>query len=132
MSPIPKEDIEHAFPYYDEYAHIIQMRADPTLHRICSITFNVGRYGTFKHTISFLQPCEMTIHRALRKVEKWLTNPLSNADYERLRASWDLEDMDPQHRSLYMLRGDCLGSAKIIDDIKIDSEGNMRILCIAA
>jgi hypothetical protein len=128
MTPIPRQTIDFAYPYYDEYAHIQKLISSRTRYDIRKIIFNLGHYGNVKKQMTVCSSARFTIKDAIFTVETWLLEPLTNDEYTHLYNNWDLEYMSPNDRAMYCLRGDCLGKSKIITDIIIDSNGTLHII----
>jgi hypothetical protein len=98
---------------------------DNTKSCVKEVQFNISRYGKFKHRIVFDNP--VTVRQAVREVEWYLSQPLTQDYYEPM--VWDtFHEMSWEEASKsFKWRGDCLTSARYLEGIDVSSKGIMTL-----
>ncbi len=110
---------EEAIPFHYEFSPLAcQVFCQNKLRPIRKITFPVSRYG--KYGMTFLFKNYITLERAIQVVEEYLSVPLTNEYFERIKDDVFFEDFED-----YFLvnecpnRGTVLSTNNFLLDIKI-------------
>lgn len=102
------------------YINSLEREYDDSEKIVRSVTFNTGRYGDNSHTIFFDAGC-VTEKEAIEEVEQYLSQPLTETYYEKLRKDGDLFGSGAPwvEASEYMkIRCDCIGDARFLESIE--------------
>ena len=82
------------------------------------IIFNISRYGKYQKTIKFAR--YVTEQEAIRAAEKYLSVPVSNKYYRKIRDDLFIQSNSfKEFNQHYKTRGDCLSDAKMIKHIQV-------------
>lgn len=93
----------------------LKRRYDDIRENVTSVSFPIGRYAISRGTLLFPQP--VTEKEAVQAVEEHLSKPLTSG---YLGGLLDLEDLPQGNMRGEAIRGDCLGSTRILSAVVYD------------
>jgi hypothetical protein len=108
-----------------QYINCLEREYEDTNACYSFVEFPISRYRKHWHTINFESP--VTEKTAIKAVEEYFSQSLSDEDYEKIR-----KDLFMQEREYYTIRGDAIGDAKFLEDIdlkEVDGKVGFVIFC---
>ena len=90
--------------------------------KVKGIVFDISRYGKHKHRIDFDEL--IPIDEAICKVERFLSTPLDDEYYEKIK-----DDLFYDERDYFDSRGDCLGDLKFLEQLREIEPNVVKIVC---
>lgn len=84
---------------------------------INSVRFNISRYGAYNHTIEF--PNLVCEKEAIEKVEKFLSEPLTEEYYNKIVDDLFHEMPWEEAKKHFTVRGNCLTDRKFLEDTQV-------------
>lgn len=109
-----------------KYINSLGRPYDNSANKYTTIRFDISRYGSHQKTLRF--KTKVTEKKAIRYAEKYLSKPLSERYYNRIkedlfhRYEWD------QAKHIFNTRGDCLTDLKFLESVYEKAE-NLNIVC---
>ena len=97
--------------------------------KVKKIRFDISRYGEFSEVIEF--PKTVSIDEAVKAVEEFLSQPLDEAYYMKIREDLFHEAPWEEAKEWFHTRGDCLTDCKFLEAVTEDKKekGTFEIVC---
>jgi hypothetical protein len=93
---------------------------DDVTSNIAAVTFDISRYGKYRHTIPF--PRDTTEEEAVRAAERFLSQPLTRDYYEAIQDDTFHQYLWEVARHGFTSRGDALTDAKYLEQLVLDPQ----------
>lgn len=104
-----------------KYDNCLERPFDDAAKVIRRVNFLISRYGKHEETINFKEPVSEA--SAIKAVEKWFNEPVTNDHWTRVQ-----DDLFHSDREIYKIRGDCLGDCIFIETMYIQ-QGELSFIC---
>jgi hypothetical protein len=99
---------------------------DTTTRNVYEVEFPITAYGEVVETARWKQP--VTQAQAIAAVERYLSQPLTDAYFETLREQADLNMTWPEAKKDFPRRADLLGGHVFLESADVDKNGKMELI----